>query len=53
MENTFKDPQCFDPNIFDVQRIEELFKEHLEGKANHTDFLFLLLTFGRWHKKYK
>jgi len=52
IENTINDPECFDPSIFNITRIKEMFEEHLNGKADHTDFLFLLLTFGRWHKKY-
>ena len=50
--DTIRDSECLDPNIFNIQRIEEMFEEHLNGKADYKEFLFLLLTFGRWHKKY-
>ncbi|MCK5766963.1 MAG: hypothetical protein KAH35_01120, partial [Candidatus Atribacteria bacterium] len=52
IDDTIRDPECLNPNIFNIQRIEEMFEEHLNGKNDCTDFLFLLLTFGRWHKKY-
>jgi len=52
IENTIKDPECLDLSIFNIKRIKEMFEEHLNGRNNYTEFLFLLLTFGRWHKKY-
>lgn len=52
MGDTIRDSECLDPNIFNTQRIEKMFEEHLNGKSDHSQFLFLLLTFGRWHKKY-
>ncbi len=52
MSSTLSDPQCLDPNIFDIQRVKEMFQECLNGKYEFTVFLFLLLTFGQWHKKH-
>jgi len=52
IDDTIRDSECLNPNIFNIQRIKEMFEKHLNGKNNYTDFLFLLLTFGRWHKKY-
>jgi len=52
ISNTLGDSECLNPKIFNIQRIEEMFEEHLNGKTDYTEFLFLLLTFGRWHKKY-
>ena len=52
IENTIEDPECLDPSIFNIKRIKKMFDKHLNDKANYTEFLFLLLTFGRWHKKY-
>jgi asparagine synthase (glutamine-hydrolysing) len=52
ISNTLRDSECLNPKIFNIQRIEEMFEEHLNGKTDYTEFLFLLLTFGRWHKKY-
>ena len=46
------DTECLDPSIFNIRRIKEIFEEHLNNKANYEEFLLLLLTFGRWHKKY-
>lgn len=48
--DTIEDPGCLDPSLFNIPRIKEMFKEHLNSKSDHTNFLFLLLTFGRWHK---
>lgn len=47
---TIEDPECLDPSIFNVQKIRKMFEAHVTGKENYMDFLFLLLTFGRWHK---
>ena len=52
IRDTIKNPECLDPNIFNIPRIKGMFKEHLDGKNDYTEFLFLLLTFGRWHKNY-
>lgn len=52
IENTIKDPECLNPLIFNIPRIKEMLREHLIGKNDYTEFLFLLLTFGRWCKKY-
>jgi len=52
ISNTLGDSECLNPKIFNIQRIEEMFEEHLNSKTDYTEFLFLLLTFGRWHKKY-
>jgi asparagine synthase (glutamine-hydrolysing) len=46
------DPECLDPRIFNIQRAKAMFKEYLNGKDDYTALLFLLLTFGKWHKKY-
>ncbi len=52
ISNTLGDSECLNPKIFNIQGIKEMFKEHLSSKTDYTEFLFLLLTFGRWHKKY-
>lgn len=52
LEETVEDPECLDPDIFDVKRIGEMLEEHASGRRTHTALLFLLLTFGRWFKKY-
>jgi hypothetical protein len=49
---TIHDQDCLDPSIFNIQRIEKMFKAHLAGKEDHKTFLFLLLTFGRWYKMF-
>ena len=52
IDDTLRDPECLDPLIFNIPRIREMFEEHLNAKANYWEILFLLLTFGKWHKKY-
>ena len=47
IENTIKDPECLNPSIFNIPRIKEMLREHLIGKNDYIEFLFLLLTFGR------
>jgi asparagine synthase (glutamine-hydrolysing) len=49
---TIQDPQCLDPAIFDRHRILEMFQEHLHRKADYYALFLLLLTFGRWHKRF-
>ena len=50
--NTIHDEECINPEIFNVKSIETMFERHLKGEREFTALLFLLLTFGRWHKKY-
>jgi hypothetical protein len=45
-----EDPECLDPAIFNIKRINELVDEHLTGKQDHNKFLYALITFGRWNK---
>ncbi|MBC7247513.1 MAG: asparagine synthetase B [Actinobacteria bacterium] len=49
---TIEDEECLDPRLFNLDRIRAVFHEHMEGKADYSEILFLLLTFGRWHKEY-
>lgn len=50
--NTIRDPECLNPQIFNIRKIKEILEDHLGDKADYTNFLLLLFTFGRWHKKY-
>ena len=52
MEKTVKDPECLDPMIFDQDRILRMLKDHVDRKADYAFLLFLLLTLGRWCKKF-
>ena len=49
---TIQDEKCLNPSIFNIEEIEEMFKKHLNNKGDYAEFLLLLLTFGRWYKKY-
>lgn len=52
IQDTIENQECLDPLFFNIQKINEMYKEHLSGKKNYAEILFLLLTFGRWYKKY-
>lgn len=49
---TITDKDCLPPEIFNIKNIKDLFNSHLERKQNCEDVFLLLLTFGRWLKKY-
>jgi hypothetical protein len=50
--NTINDPECLNPEIFNIERCKNIFYKHLNREGNYYEMLFLLLNFGRWHKKY-
>ena len=52
IEETIGDETSLDPKIFNINRIKEIFRLHVEERENYAGFLILLLTFGRWYKKY-
>jgi hypothetical protein len=52
VQATLKDLLALPPHIFDLAKVEAMLAEHMAGHANHRNILFVLLTFGRWHKKY-
>lgn len=52
IEDVIHDPEALDPGIFDLEQIDAAFNEHLNGVANHDLSLFLLTTFGEWHRRY-
>lgn len=49
---TIADEESIDPSIFSTSRVAQMLSEHLACKRDHSGFLLLLLTFGRWHKRY-
>jgi hypothetical protein len=50
--DTLQDPAAMPERVFDLARVKALLADHLEGRGNHRDVLFALLTFGRWHKRF-
>lgn len=50
INETIEDQACLSPTIFKIENLKKMLQEHMTGKAEHTEFLFLLLTFGRWFK---
>jgi asparagine synthase (glutamine-hydrolysing) len=39
-------------NIFNIDRINEIFDEHIEGTKNHQMFLWQFINVGLWYKKF-
>jgi asparagine synthase (glutamine-hydrolysing) len=52
MRSTLSDPDCLDPSIFNTRKIGKMLEEHLAGEKDHVEFLYLLLNFGGWYKKF-
>lgn len=50
--DTINDPECIDPDIFDIDKMEEYYNEHMNGEQDNYEILMSILTFGLWHKKY-
>lgn len=49
---TMNDPNAICPEIFDVSEIKRRFDAHINEKEEYSRFLFQILTFGVWYKKY-
>jgi len=52
LDHTLRDPAAISPDIFDVDRVAALVREHMSGRRQHMRMLLCLLTFGRWFRKY-
>jgi len=50
--NIIQDERCIDPAIFNRPRLIEIFTKHLNRQGDFTQYLFLIITFGIWYKKY-
>jgi asparagine synthase (glutamine-hydrolysing) len=50
--DTIENPARIDPEIFDVPRLREMLQETVTKQNNYQRFLFLLITFGRWHERF-
>jgi asparagine synthase (glutamine-hydrolysing) len=37
---------------FDVQHVQRLLREHMEGRQNHEGILWALLSFSVWHRRF-
>jgi hypothetical protein len=46
------DRSYIEPELFNIEHIQDQFKQHLSGKTSYYPFLATLLTFGLWNKKY-
>jgi asparagine synthase (glutamine-hydrolysing) len=52
IEATIRDPACLNPDLFDVEAVSQVLTDHMERKEDSGRYLFMILTFGRWHKRY-
>lgn len=50
--STINDETALNPEIFDIDYANRAFQDHIAGKRNTHDLLFLYLTYGIWNKKY-
>jgi len=50
--STINDIECLNPEIFNIEEIKNIFYRQIKSKDNSYILLNLLLTFGRWYKKY-
>ena len=47
---TLSDPKALPPEIFDLRQVDKLLQDHLAERGGHRLMLFVLLTFGLWHR---
>jgi asparagine synthase (glutamine-hydrolysing) len=52
LQQTLWDEACLPPAVFDIDRLKELFEEHMSRRRHHMRMLLCLLSFGRWFKKH-
>jgi len=52
LKQTINDPESLDPELFNIPELKRMLIEHLDKKSDHAVLLFMLLSFGHWHKKY-
>jgi hypothetical protein len=49
---TLADPLALPPDLFDLRQVDALLQEHLANRGQHRLVLFVLLTFGLWHRRH-
>ena len=49
---TLADPMALPPDLFDLRQVDALLQEHLANRGQHRLQLFVLLTFGLWHRRH-
>jgi hypothetical protein len=52
LQQTLWDEACLPPSVFDIDRLKQLFDEHMTHRYHHMRMLLCLLSFGRWFRKY-
>lgn len=52
VEGLLLDSSVTVPRYFSEERVKNLIREHISGRANHTGRIYTLLTFELWHRKY-
>jgi asparagine synthase (glutamine-hydrolysing) len=49
---TLADAMALPPELFDLRQVDALLQEHLANRGQHRLVLFVLLTFGLWHRRH-
>lgn len=52
IERHLNDPECLDPEIFDMDRVHKMYAEHLTRESDFRHLLLMAVTFGGWNKLY-
>lgn len=52
IKKNISDERIFNPNIFNLDGINRIYKNHLNNKENNSVKILLLITFSEWFKKY-
>jgi hypothetical protein len=52
IKKNISDERIFNPNIFNLDEINEIYKNHLNKIDNNPYIILLLVTFSEWFKKY-
>ncbi len=52
MEDLLAERRIREQGIFQVERVEQLKKEHCSGRANHSHILWALIMFQSWQQRW-
>jgi len=52
LDSTLGNPDAIVPDIFNLEHVKTLLREHMSRRKDHMRMLLCLLTFGRWFKEH-
>ncbi len=52
IRDTIEDRECLDDSMFNIEEVRRMLKDHIDHQRNCHEPLLVLLTFGRWFKRY-